>query len=109
MKSTYFWLFLRRVLLTVDGEVTLRRHGAEWVADPTLEGAVVGAVHRLQGHRLVVHGEGDSVTLMERLVVLHPHSGADGAGGLTAEVGGAFVFYQDGFFGAADDGSSNRC
>ena len=44
---------------------------------------------------------------MKRSAVLHPVSGADGAGGLTAEVGGAFVFDQDGGR-AADGGSSYR-
>lgn len=66
---------------------------------------MVGAVNRLYEHCLVAHGEADSATVMERPAVLHPHSCADGAGGLTAEVGGAFIFYQDGC-GAADGGSS---
>lgn len=80
-------------------------HGADWVADSTLVGAVVGAVNRFYGHCPVVHGEADSATRMERPAVHHPHYGADGAGGLAAEVRGAFVFYQDGCR-AADGGSS---
>ena len=66
---------------------------------------MVGAVNRLQEHRPVVYGEADSAVRVERPAVLHPHPGADGAGGLAAEVGGAFVFYQEGC-GALDGGSS---
>lgn len=80
-------------------------HRADWVADPTLVGAVVGAVDRLYEHCPVVHGEADSATRTEGLAIFHPHSSADGAGGLAAEVGGASVFYQDGW-GAADGGPS---
>ena len=91
-------------VLTVDSEVMGHSHGADWVADSTLVGAVIGAVNRLNEHCSVVHGETDSVTGMKRTAVFHPHSSADGAGGLTGEVGGAFLFYQDGC-GAADDGA----
>lgn len=95
---------LQWAVLTVDSEIIGHSHGANWVADSTLVGAVVGAVNRLYEHCLVAHGEADSATVMERPAVLHPQSCADGAGGLTAEVGGAFIFYQDGC-GAADGGS----
>lgn len=80
-------------------------HGADWVADSTLVGAVVGAVNRFYEHCPVVHGEADSVARMERPAFHHPRCGAVGVGGLAAEVGGAFVFYQDGC-GAADGDSS---
>lgn len=62
----------------------------------------MGAVNWLQEHRLVVHGEGDPPTRTERPLVLHPLNGADGAKGLAAEVGRAFVFYQDGCRAAGD-------
>ena len=42
------------------------------------------------------------------MAIFHPHSGADGAGGLTGEVSGALTFYQHGCR-AADDGSSYQC
>lgn len=96
---------VRWAVLTVDSEIIGRSHGANWVADSTQVGAVVGAVNRLNEHCLVVYGEADSAVRMEKLAILHPHSRADGAGGLTGEVGGAFIFYQDGCW-AADGGSS---
>lgn len=80
-------------------------HGADWVAGSTVVGAMVGAMNRLYENCPVVNGETDSVTCMERPAVLRPHSGADGAGGLAAEVGGAFIFYQDGC--RADYGGSS--
>lgn len=66
---------------------------------------MVGAVNWLKEHCLVVNGEPDPVTRMERPAIFHPHLGADGAGCLTAEVGGASIFYQEGC-GAADGGFS---
>lgn len=93
------------LLLTVDSEIMGHSHVAHWVADSTLIGAVVGAVNRLYEHSPVVYGETDSAARMERPAILHPHSGADGARGLTAEVGGAFILYQNGCR-AADGGSS---
>lgn len=83
-------------------------HGADWVADSTLVGAMVGEVHRLYEHCPVVRGEAESAAGMERPSVLHPDSAADGARGLAGEVGGASLFYQDGH-GAADGGSCYRC
>lgn len=84
-----------------------RSHGADWVADSALVGALAGAVNRLYEHGPVAHGEADPGARAERPTILHPHSGADGAGGLAAEVGGAFIFDQDGF-GAADDGFGHQ-
>lgn len=90
--------------LTVDNKIKRRSHGADRVADPTLVGAVVGAVDGLYEHGFVARGEADSVIWTEGLAVHHPLSRADGAGGLAAEVGGASIFYQDGCK-AADGGS----
>lgn len=56
---------------------------------------MIGAVNRLDEHCPVVWGEADSAARVEWPVVLHPHSGADGARGLAAQAGGAPVFYQD--------------
>ena len=36
-----------RAVLTVHSEIMGRSHGADWVADSTLVGAMVGAVDRL--------------------------------------------------------------
>lgn len=87
----------------MDCEVKGRSHGADRVADLTLVGAAVGAVDRLYEHYPVVRRESDSVAGIERLAVLQPHSGADGARGIAGEVGGAFVFYQDGCRAADGD------
>lgn len=105
---SFWYAGLQWAALTVDGEIISHSHAANWVADPTLEGAVVGAVNRLKEHCLVVNGQPDPVTRMERPAIFHPHLCADGAGGLAAEVGGAFIFYQDGC-GAADGGFSYQC
>ncbi len=93
------------MVLTVDSEIMSHSHGADWVADSTLVGAMVGAVNRLYENGPVVYGEADPAARMERPTVLHPLPGADRAGGLTAEVGGTFIFYQDGCR-AVDGGSS---
>lgn len=79
-------------------------HGADWIADSTLVGAVVGEVNRLYGHCPVVRGEAESAAGLQRPAILHPDSGADGARGLTGEVDRAFIFYQD-VCRAADGGS----
>lgn len=84
--------------LTVDREVVGDSHGADRVADPTLVGAVVGAVNGLNEHGSVVDGETDSAGGTERTAILHPHSGADGARGLASKVREVFVFYQGGWW-----------
>lgn len=94
-------------MLTVDGEVVDRCHGADRVADPALVGTVIGTVHGLYKHGLVAHGEGGPVIRLEELTALPPFPGDDGARGHAAEAGGAQIFDQGGC-GAVDDGSGNR-
>lgn len=84
-----------------------RRHAADWVAEPALVAAVVGAVDRLHGHGLIACREGCSVVCSEEPAALRPFSGNDGAWGHAAQVGGAQAFDQDGCR-ALDDGSSYR-
>lgn len=62
----------------------------------------------LYGHAFIAHREGGPVVGLQWPTPLQPLPGDDGARGLTAEVGGAQVFDQDGR-GAADDGSSYGC
>lgn len=93
-------------VLTVDSEIIGHSHGADWVADLTQIGAVVGAVNPLYGHRPVVDGEADAAARAEESAALHPQPGADGAGGLAAQAGRVLVLDQ-GVCGAADGGSSD--
>lgn len=93
--------------LTVDGQVVGRRHAADWVADPALVAAMVGAVDGLHRHGLIACREFCSVVCSEEPAALRPFSCNDGAWGHAAQVGGAQAFNQDGCR-ALDDGSSYR-
>lgn len=76
-----------------------RSHGADRVADSTLIGAADRNVNRLYGCCLVVQGKADTATGIKRLAIFYPLSGADGARGLTGEVGGAFIFLSGWLWG----------
>lgn len=70
---------VQSAVLTVDGEIVDRCHGADWVADSALVGAMVGTVNRLYEYSLIACREGCSVISLEELTALHPFSCDDGA------------------------------